>query len=203
MTKDLLIVFVKNIKLGKVKTRLAKTIGDENAFKIYKALVEITEKATQNLRVDNRIYFSDIIVNSKWQGSKKYVQVGGDLGERMKNAFKTGFEDGYQRIVLIGSDLPTISDKIITNAFKELEENSVVFGPAEDGGYYLIGLTKLYGTIFTNKPWSKDNLLKITLAELQSNKINVSLIETLNDIDTFEDLKQFPELLKSIAKNKY
>lgn len=203
MTKDLLIVFVKNIKLGKVKTRLAKTIGDENAFEIYKALVEVTEKATQSLRVNKRIYFSDVIVNSKWQGSKKYVQVGDDLGERMKNAFKTGFEDGYQRIVLIGSDLPTISGEIITNAFKELGENSVVFGPAEDGGYYLIGLRKLYGTIFTNKPWSKDNLLKITLAELQSNKINVSLIETLNDIDTFEDLKQFPELLKSIAKNKY
>lgn len=199
MTKDLLIVFVKNIKLGKVKTRLAKTIGDENAFEIYKALVEITEKATQNLSVDIRIYFSDVIVNSKWQGFKKYVQVGGDLGERMKNAFKTGFEDGYQRIVLIGSDLPTISDKIITNAFKELEGNSVVFGPAEDGGYYLIGLTKLYGTIFTNKPWSKENLLKITLAELQSNKIDVSLIETLNDIDTFEDLKQFPELLNRIS----
>ena len=199
MTKDLLIVFVKNIKLGKVKTRLAKTIGDENAFEIYKALVEITEKATQNLSVDIRIYFSDVIVNSKWQDSKKYVQVGGDLGARMKNAFKTGFEDGYQRIVLIGSDLPTISDKIITNAFKELGENSLVFGPAEDGGYYLIGLTKLHGTIFTNKPWSKENLLKITLAELQSNKINVSLIETLNDIDTFEDLKQFPELLNRIS----
>jgi uncharacterized protein len=186
--KKLIIVFVKNIKLGKVKTRLAKTIGDEGAFEVYKELVEITEKATSTIDLDKVIYFSDAIVETKWEKTEKRVQFGVDLGARMKNAFSEGFELGYESIILIGSDLPDISNTIIENGFNELENNEVVFGPAQDGGYYLIGMNQLYANVFKDKPWSQSNLLKITLEELEQNNINFSLIETLNDIDTFEDL---------------
>lgn len=199
MTKELVIVFVKNIKLGKVKTRLAKTVGNEAAFTVYSALVDITERATSQLNTDKRIYFSDAIVDSKWPLEYKNVQQGKDLGERMKNAIAQGFADGYQNIILIGSDLPTISNDIITHGFDSLKDNEVVFGPAQDGGYYLIGLTKMQHCIFENKPWSTNKLLDLTLEELKSKNIKFGLIETLNDIDTFEDLQAYPDFLKLIS----
>jgi hypothetical protein len=188
MTNALVIVFVKNIKLGTVKTRLAKTIGDYGAFEVYTELVKITEKATIDLQIDKRIYFSDAVIENKWPNEFKTVQKGIDLGERMLNAFKDGFEDGYKNIVLIGSDLPDISTSHIENGLSALEENDVVFGPAEDGGYYLIGLSCLIPELFKNKPWSQSTLLKTTLQELHNLNVSVSTLETLNDIDTYEDL---------------
>ena len=188
MRKKLLIIFVKNIKLGKVKTRLAKTIGDEAAFEIYKELVAITEKATATLDFDKAIYFSDTIVDTKWKNTEKKVQFGVDLGARMQNAFVDGFILGYESIVLIGSDLPEISKDIILKAFDDLQNSDTVFGPAQDGGYYLIGMNTIHNTVFENKPWSQPNLLEVTLAELKQNRTNFSLLETLNDIDTYEDL---------------
>jgi rSAM/selenodomain-associated transferase 1 len=188
MNKALVIVFVKNIKLGKVKTRLAKTIGNQGAFEVYSELVKVTEKATKNLTADKRIYFSDAVVYSKWSSDFKAVQEGIDLGERMKNAFKKGFEDGYNRIVLIGSDLPDITASHINKGLEALKENDMVFGPAEDGGYYLIGLSKMNNLAFENKPWSQTHLLEETLQELNEKHITFTTLETLNDIDTYEDL---------------
>jgi rSAM/selenodomain-associated transferase 1 len=188
MTDALVIVFVKNIKLGTVKTRLAKTIGDYGAFEVYSELVKITEKATSNLNLDKHIYFSTKIEDTLWRDDHKTVQNGKDLGERMLNAFKDGFEAGYKRIVLIGSDLPDINETHIKKGIETLENNEVTFGPAEDGGYYLIGLKKLIPEIFLNKPWSQPNLLNETLQELQRLNTTVSTLEPLNDIDTYDDL---------------
>lgn len=189
MNKTLVIVFVKNIKLGKVKTRLAKTIGNQAAFEVYSALVKITESATITMSSDKRIYFSESIIDSKWKGCQKAVQEGESLGDRMKNAFITGFKDGYDRIVLIGSDLPDINARHIENGLQALKQHDVVFGPAIDGGYYLVGLSKMHKAIFENKPWSQSNLLDTTLTELSNNNVSFSLLEALNDIDTFEDLE--------------
>ena len=189
MTKELIIVFVKNIKLGKVKTRLAKTIGNQGAFEVYSELVKITENATENIPIDKRIYFSDVVIDSKWGTHYKAVQEGDNLGERMKNAFIKGFEDGYNRIVLIGSDLPEINSSHIKNGLQALKTNNVVFGPAIDGGYYLVGMTKMYDSVFDNKPWSQSNLLEVTSKELKQNNTSFALLNPLNDIDTFEDLE--------------
>jgi len=203
--KNLLIVFVKNIILGKVKTRLAKTIGDVGAFNIYYELFSITERASQKVAVDRHVYFSDVIIPSKWEGDKKFVQEGEDLGIRMRNAFQNGFNEGYENIILIGSDLPNISKEIIDTGFDTLQNNDVVFGPAEDGGYYLVGLSKMNPTIFENKPWSHSELLAVTLAQLKEQQQSIGFIETLNDIDTFEDLiasdfyKKNPQIQQIIA----
>ena len=188
MSKALVIVFVKNIKLGKVKTRLAKTIGNQGAFQVYAELVKVTEEATKNISEDKRIYFSESVVENQWENHQKFVQVGVDLGERMKNAFKKGFDDGYERIVLIGSDLPDITATHINKGLNALTQNEVVFGPAEDGGYYLIGLSKIHNFVFNNKPWSQTHLLEETLSELKENDVTFSTLDTLNDIDTYEDL---------------
>ena len=188
MNKELVIVFVKNIKLGKVKTRLAATIGNQGAFDVYTQLVDVTEKAIKNIKADKRIYFSEAVVENTWKNNFKAVQQGESLGDRMSHAFKQGFEDGYDRIVLIGSDLPDITESQINAGLQALKSNEVVFGPAEDGGYYLVGFSKFHDFVFQNKPWSQDNLLEETLNELKENRVSFSTLETLNDIDTFEDL---------------
>ena len=189
-SENLLIVFVKNILLGKVKTRLAKTIGDFGAFEVYKELVEITELETNRLEnCDVHIYFSDIAIESKWPGKSKFVQEGETLGERMENAFKNGFDQGYKKIIGIGSDLPDLNADVMLEGFQALEEMQTVFGPSEDGGYYLIGMTSLHNCIFEGKSWSTDKLLGETLDDLKKNQISVSLLEELKDIDNIEDLK--------------
>ena len=186
--KNLLIVFVKNKVAGKVKTRLAKTIGAEAALHIYEALLSLTEKTSQKVRVDRHIYYSEAIVPKDWQGDQKFVQQGADLGARMKGAFQYGFEQGFKKIILIGSDLPDITKETIDAGFENLQSKEVVFGPAEDGGYYLIGMTRMHEIIFKDKPWSQSSLLALTLAQLKEEQTSVGLLETLNDIDTFEDL---------------
>ena len=129
MQKNLLIVFAKNKLFGKVKTRLAKTIGDQSAFEVYEALCHITERescAVSNAAV--QVYYSDYIDEEGWKDCSKFVQVGETLGDRMKNAFQAGFEAGYTRIIGIGADLPEIQHEIIEKGFRALGENDFIFG---------------------------------------------------------------------------
>jgi rSAM/selenodomain-associated transferase 1 len=188
MSKALIIVFVKNLEVGTVKTRLAKTIGHIGAYEVYTELVKLTEEVTTKINIDRHIYFSKSIVSSLWPNDDKYVQSGMDLGERMLNAFEAGFDLGYDKVILIGSDLPDLNSSLLESAFSKLDSADLVFGPAEDGGYYLIGMTTLMPFIFKNKPWSQPHLLELTLKELERHNNSVALLNPLNDIDTFEDL---------------
>ena len=112
MSKNLLIIFVKNQIPGKVKTRLASTIGHPKALEIYQQLLVITENATQKVKADKQVYFSQEVIEQEWKGCLKFVQKGDNLGEKMQNAFKNGFSMHYDKIILIGSDLPDISSEI-------------------------------------------------------------------------------------------
>ncbi|MEZ4939157.1 MAG: TIGR04282 family arsenosugar biosynthesis glycosyltransferase [Crocinitomicaceae bacterium] len=193
MDKDLLIVFVKNILPGKVKTRLAEEIGEEKAVKVYRQLLQITENAIKDAQSDVEICFSEFIDSELFEGSYHFsMQSGNDLGERMKNAFHRGFQKKYENIVLIGSDLPDLHLKHITQAFEELKKSDLVFGPAEDGGYYLIGMNKMITFPFENKQWSTPDLFQKTKLELSQYEYQISELETLNDIDTYKDFKNSP-----------
>ncbi|MBB78861.1 MAG: glycosyltransferase [Crocinitomicaceae bacterium] len=190
MSENLIIVFVKNATLGKVKTRLAKAIGDYEAFNVYQHLFNITE--SESLKVKNsdlHIYFSDKIIESVWPKKEKFIQSGNDLGERMMNAFEFGFKKGYKRIIGIGSDLPDLKAKLLDLAIKKLEKSDTVLGPSNDGGYYLIGMKKFMPFIFQNKPWSTNNLLKITTQEILQKGYSLDKLTLLNDIDNIDDLK--------------
>ena len=125
--QHLLIVFVKNPILGKVKTRLAKTVGDESALEIYQKLLEITERETRKVNAVRHIYFSEMIISSKWKDDKKYIQEGTDLGARMLRAFLHGFLQGYKHIIIVGSDLPDITKETIETGFEQLKTNDIVF----------------------------------------------------------------------------
>lgn len=186
----LIMVFTRNPELGKVKTRLAKTVGNESALNIYKFLLEHTEKTIRKINVDKAVFYSEKIQdNDIWDSSvyQKYQQTGNDLGERMQNAFNMAFHNNYQKVIIIGSDLYELKPKHINKAINELDKDDVVIGPAKDGGYYLLGLKRQYPEIFKNKSWGISKVLQQTLYDLTQH--SVFLLEELNDIDTFEDVK--------------
>lgn len=191
MKTNALIIFIRNPQLGKVKTRLAKTVGSEKALEIYKALLLHTQSVTQNLDCDKFVFYDENIeTNDIWSGTlfEKRTQFGNHLGEKMQNAFQTVFDLGYKNCSIVGSDLFDLQANHINEAFHKLESNDIVIGPAEDGGYYLLGLKKVIPSIFKNKDWGTSTVLSDTLKDLENYKIE--FLETLNDIDTFEDLEK-------------
>ncbi|MFH6959566.1 TIGR04282 family arsenosugar biosynthesis glycosyltransferase [Flavobacterium aquidurense] len=191
MKTNALIIFTRNPELGKVKTRLAKTIGDKNALEVYIRLLLHTMKVTQSLDCDKFVFYdTKIETNDLWLETmyEKRIQSGVDLGVRMQDAFQQIFELGYKNCIIVGSDLFDLQDYHIDEAFYKLQFNDGVIGPAEDGGYYLLGLKKVIPSIFKNKNWGTSNILSATLKDLENYKIEFT--ETLNDIDTFEDLEK-------------
>ena len=193
MSKNLLIVFTRNPELGKVKTRLAKTVGNATALKIYIFLLERTRDIAVQVSADKAVYYSvKVRENDIWDANnfQKHQQVGEDLGIRMLHAFKNGFKAGYEKVMIIGSDLYDLTAETIENAFIALKDNEVVIGPAEDGGYYLLGMNSLEEKVFKNKNWGTETVRKNTLEELKDKK--VFLLGELNDVDVFEDIEHHP-----------
>ncbi|MEL0275106.1 MAG: TIGR04282 family arsenosugar biosynthesis glycosyltransferase [Flavobacteriaceae bacterium] len=192
--KSLLLVFSKNPTLGKVKTRLAKTIGKEKALKVYKALLKKTASVLEELEVDIHLYYSDFIEKNdlfSTVATQKKRQTGEQLGERMSNAFRESLIS-YNKVVIIGTDLWTLEIQDIKNAFRALENHAAVIGPSTDGGYYLLGIKEVIPQIFLNKQWGTSSVLPNTLKDLKS--IKYHLLPEKNDIDTFSDLEEHPTL---------
>lgn len=189
-----LLIFQKNPLLGKVKTRLAATIGEEKALDIYHQLVELTLKEALKTHFEIFIFYSDFIPVHKPSAMLNYeLQKGNDLGERMKNAFRKVFQLGFNKALIIGTDCPEIKAELVTQAAQLLDAKDLVLGPAEDGGYYLLGMKTLQQEIFEQVAWSTESVLKQTLEKAGRKELKVSLLEMLNDIDTAEDLKKFIE----------
>ncbi len=184
-------VFARNPIEGRVKTRLAASIGKEKAFRVYKSLLAYTESVVKKVDATIEIWYSEFVVTEDiWSGSDvvKRVQPAGNLGEKMSQAFRSGFEEGYHKIIIIGSDCHQLKATHIENAFQMLEDSDVVLGPSQDGGYYLLGMKRWQPALFRDKPWSTSSLYQKTLATAASENLSVSTLEILNDIDTIEDL---------------
>lgn len=195
-TKNLLIIFVKNTDLGHVKTRLAKTVGDEMALAIYKELLVKTQKEVSLVDAERAVFYSTYIDehdNFVAPEFNSHVQFGADLGERMMNAFEMAFNNGFEKVIIIGSDCYDLSHQQIEEAFHHLEKNDFVFGPAEDGGYYLMGMSSFFTPVFENKEWSTENVLSDSIIDVKKAGKSYYLIDTLSDVDHFSDL---PEELK-------
>lgn len=193
MNNNLLLIFTRNPELGKVKTRLAKTIGNKKALAIYTFLLGRTKDIASRVKADKAVFYSvKVRENDIWEtiNFQKHQQIGEDLGARMQHAFDTGFTLGYKKIIIIGSDLYDLDAKTIDLAFSALTKNDVVIGPAKDGGYYLLGMKKVQPNIFKNKAWGTDEVLKKTLADVSNKKVH--LLHELNDIDEWEDIKDHP-----------
>ncbi len=191
MSPRLLLVFIKNSIRGKVKTRLAKTIGEEQALAVYERLLTHTLRETKTLHCDKWICYSHFIPDQDpWleAGFKPYLQQGEDLGVRMCNAFKAGFEAGYREIVIIGSDCPELSADILNEAFQSFNYCPVCLGPADDGGYYLLGMRQLYQVLFGQKQWSTPSVFRDTVEDLKKLQVSYYSLPVLADVDEEKDL---------------
>ena len=204
--ENLLIIFTRNPELGKCKTRLAATIGDEAALHIYTFLLEHTVKITKDLDVQKQVHYSvKIRENDLWDGTiyNKTQQKGSDLGLRMQHAFEQGFEQGFKNIIIIGSDMFDMNQPDLQAAFEGLNSNNFVIGPATDGGYYLLGMNKLKPELFQAKAWGTSSVLEDTLLDLQDE--TVFQLAAKNDVDYYEDIKDetaFQPFLKNTTKNE-
>ena len=201
-SKNLIITFTRNPELGKCKTRLAKTVGDAAALRVYNYLLQHTEHVIKQIDAVKAVYYSiKIRENDIWDSKyfQKHQQIGDDLGIRMQKAFENGFNSQYEKIIIVGSDLFHLQPNHINEAFNALNENDVVIGPAEDGGYYLLGMKTMHASVFKNKNWGTETVFNDTIQDLKTDK--VFLLETLNDIDLYEDLEYIIPL-QNIIKQK-
>lgn len=195
-----LIILCKNAVQGKVKTRLAAEIGDENALVVYKALLEHTASVTKMVMAQRKCYYSEFVENNDFFDDgyfEKLIQKGEDLGEKMYNAAKNSFGEWASKVILIGSDCYEINAGILEEAFRALDESDFVIGPAQDGGYYLIGMKELHQELFLNKEWSHENVMLDTLLEINQLGKSHYILPTLSDVDHFSDL---PDEIKPLLE---
>ena len=191
MSQSLLLIFVKNPERGKVKTRLAATVGEERALQVYQQLLERTRAVTQPLSTNKIVYYTPAIQRDDlWSTNyyQKAQQADGDLGERMAQAFEDGFTQGYERICIIGSDCYQLTTAILKDAFAALNAHDLVIGPSTDGGYYLLGMRELHPELFRNKHWSTASVSKDTLATAEQQQLHWYELPTLSDVDKEADL---------------
>lgn len=196
MSRNLLLLFTRHPELGKCKTRLAKKIGNQKALEVYSYLLQHTANVTKNVKADKQVWYAtQAVENDIWNHEyyTKKAQQGEDLGARMSYAFAEGFQEGYDKILIVGSDLLDINAALIEDAFEKLDKTDFVLGPAQDGGYYLLGMKSFRKEIFEDKNWSTASVFNDTLISMGDK--SVTLLKTLNDIDEYEDMKEHPTLM--------
>lgn len=185
-----LLIFIKNPIKGKAKTRLAATVGDDEALRIYLELLKHTRHIATEVDAHRNLFYSHFIDNSdEWDNSDfdKQIQIEGDLGEKMAVGFRAAFEKGATKAVIVGSDCASLTKEIVDAAFAKLETHDFVIGPAEDGGYYLIGMTVFTPEIFQNITWSTEQVLPQTIEIITNKNKSYAFLPTLSDIDYEED----------------
>jgi len=167
-------------------------MGDQKALEVYKKLLEKTKAETEKITIDKIVYYSSWIdQNDLWSTNNfdKQLQTGGSLGSRMSNAIKTSFEQ-YNKVMIIGSDCYDLSKEHMLRALAKLDDPSisVVIGPANDGGYYLLAMNTFIPALFEDKSWSQSSLMTETIETIEGLGLNYFLLEELIDIDTEGDL---------------
>ncbi len=187
-----LIIFAKAPDINTVKTRLKGYLTDKERLSIYIRLMENTIGLSRKAKG-----VTAFISYTPAEGEKYFKrynlpifpQKGSDLGGRMYNALTHVITSGCKKAVLIGTDIPELDEEIISDAFAMLDESDMVLGPANDGGYYLIGMKKANKKVFQSIDWSTDRVLKQTLQRAKEEGRHVSFVKTLSDVDRPEDLE--------------
>jgi len=195
--KTALIVFAREPAEGKVKTRLAKNLSAQDVARLYTAFVKDVLAVAQQARCDQRFIFyaaddGSIPFLKAFEGVfTLQAQYGNDLGERMLHAFSLCQNNGFNRVVIIGTDCLTLSADDIELAFSQLGQNDCVLGPSRDGGYYLIGLKEPDPRIFQGIEWSTDKVLSQTCFHLKAMQKQIDLLSEREDIDSLVHLQNF------------
>jgi len=186
-----LIVFARLPELGKVKTRLAATLGNQQALDAYQLMLSRTRETCQEVQAQRHVFFSPSLPESDFHWPQPafyhHVQVEGDLGIRMRQAFQEMFALNLEKVVIMGTDCPALRPSHLNAAFRALALHDFVVGPALDGGYYLLGMRTLHPSLFEGIAWSTDSVFQDTLAAISRLGKSVQVLDTLRDVDTEED----------------
>jgi rSAM/selenodomain-associated transferase 1 len=193
-----LILFGRLPSAGKVKTRLARSLGEEQAAEFYRLCVENVFQESARLPENVQRYFaysgtSDSAEIQRWVGPQfhLFAQTEGDLGRRLEHAFDIVFSRGAQKAVIVATDVPELSADTLQCAIRALDSCDIVLGPCPDGGYYLLGIKQLHRELFADIPWSTDQVLDGTLKTIRRLRLSLHLLPMLPDIDTGEDLRRW------------
>lgn len=201
--RERLVVFARSPFLGRVKTRLTPPLTPAEALVFHRALVEDTlerlERWTRS-GLERWLYLSEALsmqldVAPAWRSR---VQTGDDLGERMEDAFRRANEDGRDRVVILGSDSPTLPLDYLDQAFDLLGTNDVVLGPADDGGYYLVGTSVLVPEMLRGIAWGSSRVLEQTTRALSRAGRSFHLLPSWYDVDTAQDLLRLEQELERL-----
>jgi hypothetical protein len=206
------VIFAKAPIPGQVKTRLCPPLLPDEAATLHGSFVldtlDRTKTAVAALKwpVDRylacapsatHVFFK---ILEERQGVKLIDQIGNDIGARMSHTFEVLFAHGYRQVLLIGTDVPTLPLDSFKQALTVLEHHDLVLGPALDGGYYLIGLRRMAPELFTNIPWSTDQVLRLTREKAETIGLKTSLIQPWRDVDTLADLEALIEARNAEVK---
>ena len=206
----LLVIVAKEPVPGKVKTRLFPKFSPAVAADLYRCFLHdrIQEISTLN-EVDRAIAYTpedarETFTTFALDGFELFSQQGKHLGERLNNIFLEKLSQGYKAVSIVDSDSPDLPKSLIKESFELLlsKQADIVFGPCYDGGYYLVGMRKPHPELFRDIPWSTENVLSVTLEKAKKMGLNVKLLTTWNDLDTFEDLIEFYNMYKDRPLSK-
>ena len=197
--KLLLVVVAKAPVPGEVKTRLIPHFSPEEAADLYRCFLQDRIKEIGKLKgIDLAVAFTpadarDTFARITSNGFKLFAQKGENLGQRLNNVFLAKLARGYDAVSIIDSDTPDLPGSIVEQSFQSLMSDGVdaVFGPCDDGGYYLVGMRRPHPELFQDIPWSTPAVLTITLERAARLGIRTKLLPGWNDLDTFEDLVDF------------
>jgi len=201
--KNCVLCFIKHPKSNNAKSRLAKEIGAQKAGALYSLMIEDVLDVLQKVKAETIIFYYQKKYlpefEKRFGADFKYIeQKGNNLGRKLNNAFKY-VKEKYKKILVVGSDVPAISEKIINSAFKSLNSYDCVIGPSYDGGYYLIGFRdkKYTDKVFNRISWSTDKVFSQTRDILKNQKIKYAKVPKLTDIDNIESLRNFYRRVKN------
>jgi hypothetical protein len=202
---DCLVVFVKEPRAGRVKTRLAAALGDEAAAAVYRTIAEgVVAGTLPEAGEYERLVFYDPPdagerMRSWLPAGRLRKQAAGDVGARMADAFARCFARGARRVAIVGSDAPAVGRAEAREAFAALGAHDVVLGPAHDGGYWLVGLRAPQPALFEGVAWSTPSVLAETLARAAARGLSVARLDPRRDVDTIEDLRaEWPRIAPSL-----
>jgi uncharacterized protein len=189
-------MFVKSAARGMVKSRLAVSVGENMTLDLYKCFVSDLMEMLEKGRYPLEIFFyppdarQEVV---RWLGDEYTLmpQMGNNLGDRMGNAFQEVFPRGFDCALLIGSDIPDLSNRLIDEAFAALNNYDAVLGPAHDGGYYAIGFkgNAFLPQVFSGITWGSPEVFEQTMGILRKANLSVHTLPVWRDIDTIADLK--------------
>jgi uncharacterized protein len=208
--KEALVVMAKAPRVGKVKTRLLGALNPEEARRLYVAFLSDTFALMEDLKEEREGLIlalcytpegeEEAFEEVEREGSLMIPQRGENLGERLTNCFADLFALGFESVVVLGADSPTLPGEYVFDAFECFEtDDDVVFGPADDGGYYLVGMRKLHGRIFEDIPWGAGGVMGATMDRAREAELNLVLLPDWHDVDTPED---FERLKRELEENK-